>query len=209
MIGHFISWCWRPIVRMILPPIAHRRVVDRELAGFFHTHRKPMFNRAISRLCRFYNVRRPRISWFEYLDWGKTAGKTYHDGRIHLVHPENWKRGRVYNTERMWVQMIYHEMAHYLFWTDAESKADLFMRRMVSRLRPAPRPRRRMNGDSLCGLGQLGWRTNRTLKIAGGLKPLLNAPKRPSPRAKCPSCRSPWPSPRLLATTIRTAPRTI
>jgi hypothetical protein len=101
-----------------------------------------MFNRAISRLCRFYNVRRPRISWFEYLDWGKTAGKTYHDGRIHLVHPENWKRGRVYNTERMWVQMIYHEMAHYLFWTDAESKADLFMRRMVSRLRPVPRPRR-------------------------------------------------------------------
>jgi hypothetical protein len=101
-----------------------------------------MFNRAISRLCRFYNVRRPRISWFEYLDWGKTAGKTYHDGRIHLVHPENWKRGRIYNTERMWVQMIYHEMAHYLFWTDAESKADLFMRRMVARLRPAPRPRR-------------------------------------------------------------------
>ena len=127
---------------MILPPIAHRRVIDRELSDFFHTHRKQMFNRAISRLCRFYTVRRPRISWFEYLDWGKTAGKTYHDGRIHLVHPENWKRGRVYNTERMWVQMIYHEMAHYLFWTDAESKADLFMRRMVSRLRPAPRPRR-------------------------------------------------------------------
>src|SRR5215813_7091611 len=135
MIEHFISWCWRHVVRMILPPIAHRRVTDRELSDFFHTHRKPMFNRAISRLCRFYNVRRPRISWFEYLDWGKTAGKTYHDGRIHLVHPENWKRGRVYNTERMWVQMIYHEMAHYLFWTDTESKADLFMRRMVSRLR--------------------------------------------------------------------------
>ncbi len=129
-------------MRMILPPITHRRVIDRELSGFFHTHRTPMFNRAISRLCRFYNVRRPRISWFEYLDWGKTAGKTYHDGRIHLVHPENWKRGRVYNTERMWVQMIYHEMAHYLFWTNAESKADLFMRRMVSGLRPAPRSRR-------------------------------------------------------------------
>ncbi len=101
-----------------------------------------MFNRAISRLCRFYSVRRPRISWFEYLDWGKTAGKTYYDGRIHLVHPENWKRGRVYKTERMWVQMIYHEMAHYLFWTNAESKADLFMRRMVSGLRPASRTRR-------------------------------------------------------------------
>jgi hypothetical protein len=138
---------WRSSsVRMILPPVTLRRVIDRELADFFRTHRTPMFNRAISRLCRFYNVRRPRVSWFEYLDWGKTAGKTYYDGRIHLVHPENWKRGRVYNTERMWVQMIYHEMAHYLFWTDAESKADLFMRRMVSGLRPAPRSRRPIPG---------------------------------------------------------------
>jgi hypothetical protein len=133
-------------VRMILPPIAHRRVVDRELAGFFRSHRTPMFNRAISRLCRYYNVRRPRVSWFEYIDWGKTAGKTFYDGRIHLVHPENWKRGRVYKTERMWVQMIYHEIAHYLFFTDAESKADLFMRRMVSGLRPAPRSRRGVAG---------------------------------------------------------------
>ena len=129
-------------MRMILPPTTHRRVIDRELSSFFHGHRIAMFNRAISRLCRFYNVRRPRISWYEYLDWGKTAGKTYQDGRIHLVHPDNWKRGRIYKTERMWVQMIYHEMAHYLFWTDAESKADLFMRRMVLGLRPTPRSKR-------------------------------------------------------------------
>src|SRR5262249_16893730 len=129
-------------VRMILPTIADRRVIDRELSDFFHTHRKPMFNRAISRLCRFYHVRRPRISWFEYLDWGKTAGKTYHDGPIHLVPPGIWTRCSIYHTERMWVQKIYHEMAHYLFWTDAESKAALVMRRMVSRLRPVPRSRR-------------------------------------------------------------------
>src|SRR5579885_3717590 len=124
---------------MILPPISHRRVIDRELSDFFHTHRTSMFNRAISRLCRFYSVRRPRVSWFEYLDWGKTAGKTYEDGRIHLVHPENWKRGRVYNKERMWIQMVYHELGHYLLWTDAERKADVFMRRMVNGLRRSGR----------------------------------------------------------------------
>ena len=117
---------------MLLPAVSHRRVIDRELSDFFQTHRLPAFNRAISGLCRFYNVRRPRVSWFEYLDWGKTAGKTYDDGRIHLVHPEHWKRGRIYKSERMWVQMIYHEMAHYLFWTNPETKADLFMRRMVA-----------------------------------------------------------------------------
>jgi predicted SprT family Zn-dependent metalloprotease len=122
-------------VRMVVPPIAYRRVIDQELARFFHSHRPASFNRAVARLCRYYNVRRPRVYWYEYLDWGKTAGKTYEDGRIHIVHPENWKRGRVYNTERMWVQMIYHEMAHYLFWTDAERKADMFMRRMVNGVR--------------------------------------------------------------------------
>jgi hypothetical protein len=131
-------------VRMMVPPIAYRRAVDQELARFFHNHRAASFNRAIAGLCRYYNVRRPRVSWYEYLDWGKTAGKTYEDGRIHIVHPENWKRGRVYKTERMWVQMIYHEMAHYLFWTDAERKADMFMRRMVNGIRQdrGTRPRR-------------------------------------------------------------------
>jgi predicted SprT family Zn-dependent metalloprotease len=133
-------------VRMIVPPIAHRRAVDRELVGFFHNHRMAAFNRAISQLCRYYNVKRPRVGWYEYLDWGKTAGKTYEDGRIHLVHPENWKRGRVYKSERMWVQMIYHEMGHYLLWTDAERKADVFMRRMVAGLRAARARRTRRAG---------------------------------------------------------------
>jgi predicted SprT family Zn-dependent metalloprotease len=124
---------------MIVPPVGHRREIDRNLADFFRRHRVASFRRAISQMCRYYGVARPRIEWFEYIDWGKTAGKTYEDGRIHLVHPENWKRGRVYNSERMWVQMIYHEMAHYLFWTDAERKAELFTRRMVRGLRASAR----------------------------------------------------------------------
>lgn len=122
-------------MRMIVPPLAHRREIDRNLGEFFRNHRAPRFNRAISLMCRYFNVRRPRIEWFEYIDWGKTAGRTYEDGRIHLVHPENWKRGRIYFSERLWIQMIYHEMGHFLFWTDAERKADMFSRRMVTGLR--------------------------------------------------------------------------
>src|SRR5581483_7272649 len=53
------------------------------------------------------------------------------NGEIHLVHPENWKRGRKYNSERQWVNMIYHEMGHYILWTDAERKADVFAMSMV------------------------------------------------------------------------------
>jgi len=125
---------------MIVPPVVNRREIDRNLVLFFRQHRAGAFRRAISDFCRYYNVKRPAIEWFEYLDWGKTAGKTVEDGRIHLVHPENWKRGRVYNRERMWIAMVYHEMGHYLFWTDAERKADAFAVRMVRGLR---RPGRR------------------------------------------------------------------
>ncbi|HLH77103.1 MAG TPA: hypothetical protein VKV28_09890 [Candidatus Binataceae bacterium] len=121
---------------MILPPLACRRTIDRHLTEFFQTQKISAFNRAISTFCRFYAVKRPKIEWYEYLDWGKTAGKTYENGLIHFIHPSNWKRGRVYNSERMWIQIVYHEMGHYLFWTDAERKADAFTRRMVHGLRP-------------------------------------------------------------------------
>jgi hypothetical protein len=131
-------------VRMIVPPIVNRREIDRNLVGFFRQHRAGAFRRAISDFCRYYNVKRPAIEWYEYLDWGKTAGKTFEDGRIHLVHPENWKRGRIYNKERMWIAMVYHEMGHYLFWTDAERKANAFAVRMVRGLRRPERRTRRL-----------------------------------------------------------------
>ena len=124
---------------MLVPPIVRRREMDRELVRFFHDHRKAYFRRAVSKFCRYYHVKSPRIEWYEYIDWGKTAGKTFEDGRIHLVHPENWKRGRVYKSERMWVQMVYHELAHYLFWSDPESKAETFTHRMVRGLRRVAR----------------------------------------------------------------------
>ncbi len=122
-------------MRMIVPPLASRRIIDRGLSAYFRTHKAADFRRAVGEFCRFYGVKRPRIEWYEYIDWGKTAGKTYENGRVHLIHPENWKRGRKYKTERMWVQTFYHEMGHFLFWTDAERKADKFTRQMVRGLR--------------------------------------------------------------------------
>ncbi len=130
-------------MRMIVPPLACRRLIDRSLSAYFKTHKAADFRRAVGEFCRFYAVKRPKIEWYEYIDWGKTAGKTYENGRIHLIHPENWKRGRIYKTERMWVQTFYHEMGHFLFWTDAERKADTFTRRMVRGLRRASGERSR------------------------------------------------------------------
>jgi hypothetical protein len=155
---------------MLLPPIVLRREMDRNLVQFFRAPHNAAFRRAISDFCRFYGVKGPNIEWYEYIDWGKTAGKTFEDGRIHLVHPENWKRCRVYKSERMWVQTVYHELGHYLFWTDAERKAEAFTFQMVrglrrstrrlvatansrriarSRVRPARRTARRSRGSGM------------------------------------------------------------
>ena len=113
-------------MRMIFPGIRERRAIDRSLSDFFHSYTAPRFRRAIGAISRFYDLRAPRVEWFEYLDWGKSGGRTFENGKIHLVHPENWKRGRKYNTERRWIQTVYHEMGHYVLWADAERKADLF-----------------------------------------------------------------------------------
>jgi hypothetical protein len=117
-------------MRMIVPPVRDRRVIHRLLQEFFCEHKITRFNKAISEICGFYKLRRPKVEWFEYLDWGRTAGRTYEDGKIHLVHPENWKRGRKYNSERQWINTVFHEMGHYILWTDAETKADVFADKM-------------------------------------------------------------------------------
>ena len=116
-------------MRMIIPGVRERRTVDRLLTRFFREYRVGAFRRAIASLSRFYVLPCPRVDWFEYLDWGKTAGRTYEDGHIHLVHPENWKKGRKYKSERQWINTVYHEMGHYVLWADAERKADGFARR--------------------------------------------------------------------------------
>src|SRR5256884_8691378 len=71
------------------------------------------------------------MEWYEYMNGVGAAGKTYENGQIYLVHPENWKRGRKYNSERRWINTVYHEVGHYIFWADAERKADTFAYRMV------------------------------------------------------------------------------
>jgi hypothetical protein len=117
-------------MRMIVPPVKERRVINRLLVSFFREHKVSNFTRAMVLLCRFYRLKRPQVEWFEYLDWGRSVGRCYENGKIHLVHPENWKRGRKYNSERQWVNAVYHELGHYIFWTDAERKADTFALRM-------------------------------------------------------------------------------
>jgi hypothetical protein len=122
-------------VNINLPPLETRRLIDQLLVVFFQMHRKKYFKRAISLFCRYYRIRQPVIEWFEYIDWGSTGGRTFEDGKVHLVHPENWKKGIKYKSERQWINTVYHELAHFLFWADPERKADTFARRMVRGVR--------------------------------------------------------------------------
>jgi len=151
-------------MKMVLPGLRERRRIDKLLTSFFLDYRPAGFRRAMVGLSRFYHLPTPRVVWFEYLDWGKSGGRTYEDGKIHLVHPENWKRGRKYNSERRWISTVYHEMGHYVLWADAERKADAFAygfvrgvaangraRRHVLRQQPSMRsrlPRRRRRSRS-------------------------------------------------------------
>ena len=111
-------------MKMVLPGLRERRRIDKLLTSFFAEYKAGDFRRAMVGLSRFYHLPMPRVVWFEYLDWGKSGGRTYEDGKIHLVHPENWKRGRKYNSMRRWINTVYHEMGHFIFWVDAERKAD-------------------------------------------------------------------------------------
>ena len=129
-------------MRMIIPGLRERRTVDGMLTAFFRSHREPPFRRAVAAMSRFYDLPVPRVDWYEWLDWGKSIGRTYENGEIHLVHPECWKRGRKYNSERQWIQAVYHEMGHYVLWSDAERKADGFAYHFVRGV-SANRPGRR------------------------------------------------------------------
>lgn len=126
-------------MRMAVPPLRDRKMIHRLLSEFFREHKVSRFNKAISEICKFYRLKRPRVEWFEYLDWGRTAGRTFEDGTICLVHPENWKRGRKYNSERQWINTVFHEMGHYILWTDAEVKADIFAAKMERSVAPSER----------------------------------------------------------------------
>jgi predicted SprT family Zn-dependent metalloprotease len=116
---------------MLVPTAKERRLIQRLLISFFNGGEERDFKRAVKHVCNFYKLKPPKVKWFERLDWGSTAGRTYDNGEVHLVHPENWKKGRKYNKEGQWVETVLHEMGHYVFWVDAERKAQAFAQRML------------------------------------------------------------------------------
>lgn len=114
-------------MKMFLPEKEDRVRVLVFLRKYFDTEKALYFDRAIRELCAQFKVKQPKIEFYDSL--GEKAGLTFENGIIHLVHPADWKKNRKYKTQARWVDTALHEFAHYLFWTDAEKKADLFSHR--------------------------------------------------------------------------------
>jgi predicted SprT family Zn-dependent metalloprotease len=103
----------------------------RYLWRFFADYNEWHFNRALGALCRFYQLPRPRVVWFERLADPRRGGECFENGTIHLTHPENWKKNRKYNSREQWVQLVLHELGHHAMWSEtrrlnAEHRADRF-----------------------------------------------------------------------------------
>ena len=122
-------------MKMILPGVKERRSIDSKLSKFFREHQAEDFQAAVRSLCQYYDLEPPKVEWFEYIDYGKTAGETCENGNIGLVHPQFWVRGKKRSTERGWINLVYHELGHFIFWADAETKANAFALKMVRGLK--------------------------------------------------------------------------
>jgi hypothetical protein len=53
---------------MICPPLHERRAIDKALSSFFHTHKIVDFRQAITCLCTFSQLKRPRFEWHTGID---------------------------------------------------------------------------------------------------------------------------------------------
>lgn len=128
-------------MRLLLPGVRLRRQIDDALVRFFHGHQDPDFDKAVRLFCHFYQLTMPKITWYEYLAKGHVLGQCDEEtGQIDLIYPPHWITKKL-GSDRMWVRVALHELAHYVLWADAERKAWQFADRFVGGLNSRNRRR--------------------------------------------------------------------
>ena len=110
-------------------------LINTHLGEFFDRYQDADFEKAEAAFFDHYASVHPATTFYRYLDGGKTGGRTFEDGKINLQHPEDWKRGKKYNSKRRWVRTVIHEWAHFLLYSHAEEKAEKYERSFVSIIR--------------------------------------------------------------------------
>lgn len=118
-------------MKFLIPPDKVCREIKSRLYQYFRTEEVEFFNAALNLYCHFYEVPVPTVTWFQRLDDVRAAGFTYSNGKIELIAAEFWKRNRKHKGMVRWVEVVYHELYHYLFWVSDELKADEYAKAMM------------------------------------------------------------------------------
>jgi len=86
------------------------------------------FQRAVRRLCDFFNVKFPEIKFYDNL-MGNTMGECTQDGELHLLTPNKYHS----KDYKRWTKTFFHEFGHYIYYANWEKKAEEFAKRMMDR----------------------------------------------------------------------------
>lgn len=126
-------------MKLLTPSIKDCRYIHQKLRLFYKQNKDidkdtypdlKEFDRALKRFCDFYNLNFPKIEWHYHLEHKNAVGLCDANGKISLIAPQNWKSNEYY-----WIRTTYHELGHYVLWSEAEKKAKLFANRMMGKWR--------------------------------------------------------------------------
>lgn len=128
-------------MRMNLPTKRIRSKVTKLLVAFFRNENKDGFREALKIFCSYYHVRPPKIEWVPSAKLRKNAALTFDNGVLHLIPPVEWCNlpDKYDNSMRLWIACFYHELYHFLHWTNDENKADEFARKMLAGIEGVPK----------------------------------------------------------------------
>ena len=123
-------------MKINLPPIKKCKRMYKLLKQFYEEYKDSKyienytkFKHAMIIFCNYYHIELPiRIRFRRSFGKEKCLGMCYENGAIDLLYPYNYNGG--YNK---WISIVYHELAHYILWANAEEKAIEFELKMIKR----------------------------------------------------------------------------
>jgi len=122
-------------MKMALPTKKDVQYIKRKLKIWYEANKnhefdpreeKKEFNRALSRVCRFFNVPLPKVQFYEKLP--NALGMCTQDGQIQLLTPFHHR-----GSFRSYARTFFHEFGHFIYYANAEKKANEFEKRMLDR----------------------------------------------------------------------------
>ena len=129
-------------MKLLIPPIKDCRYIHKKLRLFYDNNEDEEeypdtteFDRALKRFCDFYGLEIPEVQWNRRIEMGKVLGQCHTDGKITLLTPYWRKKTVEWGGREDWTITVYHKLGHYVYWANAEEKAEDFSTRMMRKWR--------------------------------------------------------------------------